>query len=334
METLQILFPFWGVPALFLLSGLIIILVTKKLWIKRGLIYFFIAYALSFFLGFSGIGTDRSSTASLGYLTLPVISLIPAILACGLGISHYFYNLKKKNNETGKVALLLMIIFGILVLIPYYYQTQYWFKEIKQNKEFAENSKKQTLALEDNTLKLKVELKENPGKELGILESLANTTDRTQLIPIAKSKYASIELLDELSKSNDLGVVLTVVRNQNTSAETLERVFTSHSYPDYFFNDLASNPNTPIVILEDIYKQKHKNSGIAQNLVKNPVTPKIILEKLSSETEVRVFHAFVKRLDSRCDFLDEMKERINPKQKTYGVYKFAMSDYKRKCIKK
>ena len=192
----------------------------------------------------------------------------------------------------------------------------------------------QKLTLEDNTWELKVELKENPGKELEILENFADTTDRTQLIPIAESKYASIELLDKLSESNDLGVVLTVVRNQNTSAETLERVFTSHLYPDYFFNDLASNPNTPIVILEDIYKQKHKNSGIAQNLVKNPVTPKTILEKLSSETEVRVFHAFVKRLDSKCDFLDKMKERINSKQKTYGVYKYAMSDYERKCIKK
>ncbi len=49
--------------------------------------------------------------------------------------------MKKKNQETGKVALLLMITFGILVLMPYYYQTKYWFKEIKQNKEFAENSK-------------------------------------------------------------------------------------------------------------------------------------------------------------------------------------------------
>ena len=205
-----------------------------------------------------------------------------------------------------------MLIFGTLLLVPFAWQGYATLETLSINKgrdiEYARQSK----AIKENTEALVRLLSASPGKESGILsQKAAQTNDRTVLIPIAESTFASADLLETLSRSTDSGVVQTVVRNKNTSSKTLEWVYRNHSYPPSFYMSLSGNANTPAAILHELYGKRTENSGIAWNLARNLNLPSDILTKLTREKNIYVLRDILNRPHLTCEQVSNIISTAN-----------------------
>jgi hypothetical protein len=125
-------------------------------------------------------------------------------------------------------------------------------------------------------------LKQNPGRERAWLDSSirAHMNDRPFLLAALPYDSISPAILDTLANSPDPSIALEVVRNPVTHAATLERVYKSQSYPNYFSQALAVHRNTPPYILRDLYKRSHTTTGDIW-FASNPVTPREILAEIA-----------------------------------------------------
>jgi hypothetical protein len=126
-------------------------------------------------------------------------------------------------------------------------------------------------------------LKENPGREREWMDSSirAHMNDRPFLLAALPRDSISPKILDSLANSPDLGIALEAVRNPNTLPETLERVYRTKSYPDYFFQALAAHRHTPPNVLRELYHRPVTISGLDIWFAGNPAMPREILDKLS-----------------------------------------------------
>lgn len=293
--------PFWVVPCLFVIACIILLLKNKLKWMRSS-IYGILAFGLFFLLGSYSILESRSSTAGIGFVFLPIIALLPGCIGFLLGKIHTDYLLQKKNNETIASQKISLIILSLLVIAPFIWQGNVMVNTILKNNASDIESARQSEAIKHYTKTLDRLLSGNPGKEKDILSELASKTeDRTKLIPIANNKHASAELLDKLSRSSDLGVVLYVVRNRNTVETTLNWIYKNHTYPFYFYAALSSNPNTPPAILRELYEKRIENTGIARQLAANPKLQEDILNKLTSEPGKYVLRNILNRPDLTCE---------------------------------
>ena len=92
--------------------------------------------------------------------------------------------------------------------------------------------------------------------------------------------------LDTFARSPDLGIALQAVRNVNASPETLERVYRTHPYRDYFLQALAEHPNTPAPILREIHAlQPAPITGLDIAFAGNPSAPTDVLLDLARSSE-------------------------------------------------
>jgi hypothetical protein len=60
------------------------------------------------------------------------------------------------------------------------------------------------------------------------------------------------EVIDSFARSPDLGIALQAVRNPGAQRETLERIYRTHQYRDYFLQALVEHPNTSPATLREI----------------------------------------------------------------------------------
>ncbi len=136
-------------------------------------------------------------------------------------------------------------------------------------------------------------LKQNPGRERAWLDSSIRARMNDRIFLLAALPYDSIspEILDTLARSPDLGIALEAVRNPSTPTGTLERVYKSESYPEYFSQALAAHPRTPPDILRNLFNRNRTDSisGLDIWFAGNPATPRDILAQIArtaSDTHV------------------------------------------------
>ncbi len=257
---------FFILPAVYLIIAVVYSIKHRKTLIGQAMLYSLVCFLISVFLGSVLIFSSRGSTAGVGFLFLPLYSLLPATLGFGLKA------IQKKIIRVG-LLLCLLSFYGFEVYETY--KTQEGNRrsdqeQARKNAEFAKN-RKWVREIEQSGPKLASRV---------LKERAESTDDRAVLIPIASSKMAPVELLIRLSKSLDDGIVLTVVRNHHTPSKALEDIYSTRTYPGYIFYALASNPNTPTKILFELFEQRDVNLGIETALAENPAAPMELLEKI------------------------------------------------------
>lgn len=312
MNAVLGIFSGWILSALFVVACIIMLLSRKSEWNRLSL-YGILAFGSFLFFGSYSILQSRSSTAGLGFIFLPIIALIPGGIGLILGKIHTEYFRQKQRNKPLAIHRSGLIIFSLLILMPFIWQANVLLNTISKNNLRDIEVARQRVAIENNINKLKKLLSENPGREVDILKEKADETeDRVELIPIAKNEHASSEILNELSRSADIGIVLTVVGNQNTSEKTLEWLYINNTYPAAVYPSLSSNPKTPKKILRELYEKRHQYTLIAWQLARNPELPEDILNKLVNEPRGRVLLHILGRSDITCE---QVKKVINTLEK-------------------
>ena len=157
-----------------------------------------------------------------------------------------------------------------------------------QRKEMREaKHKADTQEIARNQMLIKEALARQPGRELEIINRLLDehAGERNFLLPLLESPFADPQALDRLAASEDMGIVLTVIRNPNCPAATLERIYRTHVYPDYFFQALAAHGNTPVVVLNELYRRPQTIMGLDRSFAANPATPREILVEIAEQTK-------------------------------------------------
>jgi hypothetical protein len=152
-------------------------------------------------------------------------------------------------------------------------------------------------------------LKANPGRERAWLDSAVRTRmkDDAFLLAALPNDSISPELLDTLANSPGLGIALEAVRNRNARAETLERVYRTKSYPDYFFQALAAHQHTPTNVLLELYHRPRTIMNLDIWFAGNPSSPKEILGDIARTAKDRsVIAALLENPSLDCGTLTQL----------------------------
>jgi len=271
------------------------------------------AFFISFVLGGVAIFENASSTASLGLLILP---LYAAGTAVAVSAACFLFQSRPSKPWHRPVAALFvgLAAFSLAAEVAEYV------KQHTTNEERKQEARRQLESIQEYTRELDGLLAEKPGEEATLLVAIAaEQSDRTVLIPVARSRFASPELLSRLVRSEDAGVALSAVRNPGTAAADLEWVFEHSFYPAYFFNALSRHANTPVWVLIDIAAQAHINYGIPAGLAGNANMPAEEIEKiLDAEGEVyeksasRIAEGVLENPRATCRLLERVEARRDP----------------------
>jgi len=160
-------------------------------------------------------------------------------------------------------------------------------------------------------------LKQNPGQERAWLDSSIRTrmTDRAFLLAALPNDSVSPEILDTLANSPDLNIALEAVRNPNTRAETLEHVYRTKSYPDYFFQALAAHRHTPPNVLLELYRRPRTITMLDIWFAGNPSTPHEILDQISrTATDRSIIGALLENPSLDCGMLTHVAVTLMKRQ--------------------
>lgn len=286
-----------GVPVVYL------VVLARLALIKRdprgiGLSLLFFAVAAS--SGIWAITQSRSSTAGIGFLGIPFMAALGGFL--GLAFGRY----RSSPEPAQRVGAWVALVAG-LVLISFNIgggaqtRKKNAVRDDQQARHSAEIARDRELI--DSTLK------ENPGRQRAWLDSSIRTrmTDRAFLLAALPHDSISPELLDTLANSSDLGIALETVRNPGTKSETLERVYRSKTYPDYFFQALAAHRNTPAPILREIYRRPRTIGGLDIWFAGNSSTPHEILDEIArTNTDRSVLGALLENPAITCPILTQV----------------------------
>jgi hypothetical protein len=256
------------------------------------------------------IKQSHSSTAGIGYIGVPFIGSIAGLLGLAFGASLRTDRTQEKLG--GALALLAAFVLGGVILKGGIETRD---RNIVRNEAQAEFSAE----VGRDRDSLEVQLKSRPGSERAYLDSAirARMNDRAFLIAALPHDSISAGLLDTLANSPDLGITLEAVRNPGTASSTLERVYRTHTYPDYFFQALASHPSTPPKILRELYAQRPRPiSGLDIWLAGNPSTPRDVLKALAdSATETHVIAQLLENPSADCNVLGKLAKTLMQRQK-------------------
>lgn len=279
----------WSLPLIFVIVLLFQLYRQPSTIRKRSAAYALGVYVLFVVIGTTHIFSIRSSTAAIGLLFLPLYSLVPGVIAYVLGYFHGKYKDQKLLGESSTLATAGIVTSILFLGVVFSWQLAEIRETAIENTERDSKQAKRNTDIKENKQRLEWTLSRYKGKEVEKLTELVNnTTDDTMLMAIAGSQYAPSDLLDRLSRLNNFGVTLNVIRNSNTVPSTLEWIFYKSSYPGYYYSDLARNINTPTPILRTLYANRHVNGGIAWSLAGNSSTPIDLLKKLASEPDENV----------------------------------------------
>ena len=143
----------------------------------------------------------------------------------------------------------------------------------------------------------------------------AHMNDRAFLLAALPRDSISPDILDSLANSGDLNIALEAVRNPNTRPETLEHVYRTKSYPDYFFQALAAHRHTPPNVMLELYRRPRTITGLDMWFAGNPATPKVILDEISrTATDRYVISALLENPSLDCGMLTQLAVTLMKRQ--------------------
>ncbi len=265
-----------GVPLAYLV--VLVSLLVRKHPRGPGLSLFF--FALAVMTGIWAIALSRSSTAGMGPLGIPLVGSLAGFL--GLAFGRYRTSGKPSHRFGAWIGLA-----GALMLVAFIIaqgaQTR------SKNRVRDDQQAAQSAEIGRDREMISTALLENPGRERVWLDSSirARMKDRAFLLAALPNDSISPSILDALASSPDMGIALEAVRNPNTRAETLERVYRTESYPDYFFQALAAHRHTPPNVLRELYQRPRTITGLDIWFAGNAATPKEILVEIARTTSDR-----------------------------------------------
>ena len=285
-----------------MLLGIVAYLIYKRRY--RGLVLAAAMGALSLAIGAWAIFQSRSSTAAIGLLFLPFYALFASFMA------WLFGNFRQHKNTLVRGIGWMSLLISIAIPAMLAFQG---IESITKNRERDQQYQASRVEIERNKKFIAEMLAQNPGQEAVVIEQLvsAYATNRNFLLPLLESKYISPETLDRLANSDDLGIVLSALRNPLCPAKTLNRVYRTHAYPDYFFQALAAHQNTPPELLRELYRRPAKINYLNRAFAANPATPTDILSEIASSTRDKyVIQGLLKNSKLSCSLLPSIEESL------------------------
>jgi hypothetical protein len=295
-------------------AGLIYLLLKKR---YRGLFLGLAMFVAAVLVGLWAIFQSRSSTAAIGILFLPFYGLFAA------GMGWLSANLCCAQRKALRVLGWFCLAAALAVPPILAYQG---FASIALNAGRDAQHKANLAEIERNKRVIAEVLGRNPGRESEIINALIgeHASERNFLLPLLDSKFVSPDALDSLARSDDLGISLSAVRNPNCRPATLERIYRTHSNPDYFFQALAAHENTPPNILIDLYRRPVTISGLDRSLASNPAVPKEILLEIATKTrESFVIQRLLQNPRLDCALLGSIEEALQGSERPKDSFSVA-----------
>jgi hypothetical protein len=290
-------------------------------------------------LAISSIRQSTSSTAAIGYLFIPITSLIGAVpfFIFGYSVKYlknwYFSNARKFDYKvalafaasiflflaSAKITLEGIYLTGLVREIksmneaelektiekPFFGKNKFVLGAIAQNK-CASGELLQRIGSID-----KKELHERMGSVFDVMGE--NRRGLAVMRLVAQHPNVLPTTLEQLSNSSDDYVLLNVAANKKTSVATLRRL--SQRKTDLIDWGLAGNPLTPSDVLSKLSSSanEYTRAGVAQN----PSTPLKDLEKLAVDKVWNVRRGVAENakvslelLGKLCEDHDEQVRRI------------------------
>lgn len=283
-----------GVPIAYLVA------LGRLLFYKReprgiGLSLLFLAIACS--TGVWAILQSRSSTAGIGFLGIPFMGALGGFL--GLAFGRY-----RTAADPPRRILAWVALAGALTLVTI--NIAQGAQTRKKNRVRDDRQAAHSAEIARDRELIDAALKENAGRRGAWLDSAIRTrmTDRAFLLAALPNDSISPALLDTLADSEDMGIALESIRNPSAKSETLERVYRTKNYPDYFFQALAAHRNTPPDILREIRARPRTIGGLDIWFAANPSTPREILDEIArTNTDRSVIGALLENPAVDCRLL-------------------------------
>jgi hypothetical protein len=285
-----------GVPIAYLV--VLILLLIRKQPSGLGLSLFFFAVAVM--TGVWAIAQSRSSTAGIGLIGIPLLGALAGFL--GLAFGRY-----RVSAEPGRRIGAWLALTGALVLVSF--NIAQGAQTRSKNRVRDDRQAAHSAEIASDREMIAAALKQNPGRERAWLDSSirARMNDRAFLLAALPNDSISPEILDSLANSADMGVALEAVRNPSTRAETLDRVYRTKSYPDYFFQALAAHHHTPPIVLRGLYLRPRTIMGLEIWFAGNPATPREILDEIARTSSDRsVIAALLENPSLDCSVLTQL----------------------------
>ncbi|MBL8428769.1 MAG: hypothetical protein JNJ95_02590 [Dechloromonas sp.] len=269
---------------------------------------------LTILVGLWAIFQSRSSTAAVGILFLPFYAVFSG------GMAWLYRNLIHAEHKLlrglgGLCLALALAVPGWLVYSG--------FESIALNRSRDAQHQANLADMERNRQSIKNALSDNPGREIEIVERLIaeHTGNRNYLLPLLESRFVTPATVDRLADSDDLGITLSALRHPACLPATLVRIYRTHSYPDYFFQAIASHPNTPPDVLIDLYRRPATIMGLDRSFASNPATPRDILLEIATTTKENfVVQQLLQNPKFDCTLLSPIEAALNRSERPTDSY--------------
>ena len=263
----------------------------------RGLAFSLLFAAVAVMSAVWAMDQSRSSTRGLAFLGFPLMATLGGFL--GLAFGRY----RTSSDVSRKIGAWLGLA-GALALVGFNISGGLKEKTKNQGRDATQAAFSAEISRDRDSIA--AALKSNPGRERTWLDSSIRTrmTDRAFLLAALPNDSMPPGLLDTLANSTDLNIALEAVRNPNTRPETLEHVYRSKSYPDYFFQALAAHRNTPPKVLLELYHRPQTIMGLDIWFAGNPSTPHEVLDQISrTATDRSIIAALLENPALDCGLL-------------------------------
>jgi len=264
-------------------------------------------FALSILLAAAAVASavwamdqSRSSTRGLAFLGFPLMAALGGLL--GLAFGRY----RTSSDASRRIGAWLGLAAALALV---WFNISGGFKEKTKNRGRDATQAAFSAEISRDRDSIAAALKANPGRERGWLDSSVRTrmTDRAFLLAALPNDSMPSGLLDTLANSTDLNIALEAVRNPNTRPETLEHVYRTKTYPDYFFQALAAHHNTPPNVLRELYHRPQTIMGLDIWFAGNPSTPHEVLDQIArTATDRSIIAALLENPSLDCGMLTRL----------------------------
>ena len=283
----------FGAPIAY--AVVLVTLVVRREW--RGLALSILFAAATVMSAVWAMDQSRSSTRGLAFLGFPLMATLGGFLGLAFGRFRTSSDVSQRIGAwLGLAAALALVWFNISGGLKE--KTKNRGRDATQAAFSAEISRDRDM--------ITAALKANPGRERAWLDSSVRTrmTDRAFLLAALPNDSMSPNLLDTLANSPDLNIALEAVRNPNTRPATLEHVYRTKTYPDYFYQALAAHHNTPPSVLLELYRKPRTITMLDIWFAGNPSTPHEILDQISrTATDRSIIGALLENPSLDCGML-------------------------------
>jgi hypothetical protein len=204
-----------------------------------------LTFAITIVAGAWSIRQSRSSTAAIGFIFLPMLGCAAGGLVLG------FMESRRTRSATLR-ALGIVALVG--AAFPAVVAVRGGRTSIAKNQSRDADQIRRDSAYARDRARLDTTLAASGDHAADTLEALvrAHGDDRELILAVLERPEVPAAVLDSFARSPDLGLALQAVRNPSAPPATLERIYRTHPYRDYFLQALAAHPNSPPAILREI----------------------------------------------------------------------------------